>query len=53
MDRGNVTPLIFLDLSVAFNTIDHCILLGNFVGMGLGIAMALVFSNGQFHKVVL
>ena len=35
-DRGSVTLLILLDLSVAFNTIDHGVLLDRLAGLGVG-----------------
>uniref|UniRef100_A0A803SZI2 ribonuclease H n=1 Tax=Anolis carolinensis TaxID=28377 RepID=A0A803SZI2_ANOCA len=36
LDRGSVTLLVLLDISVAFDIIDHGILLGRLSGMGLG-----------------
>uniref|UniRef100_A0A803T8P4 Reverse transcriptase domain-containing protein n=1 Tax=Anolis carolinensis TaxID=28377 RepID=A0A803T8P4_ANOCA len=36
LDRGSVTLWVLLDISAAFNTIDHGILLGRLSGMGIG-----------------
>ncbi|KAF7251034.1 putative RNA-directed DNA polymerase from transposon BS [Varanus komodoensis] len=55
-DRGSAFLLVLLDLSVAFGTIDHGILLVRLAGLGLrGTALQWFRSylNGRFQKVVL
>uniref|UniRef100_A0A803TSP9 Reverse transcriptase domain-containing protein n=1 Tax=Anolis carolinensis TaxID=28377 RepID=A0A803TSP9_ANOCA len=56
LDRGSVTLLVLLDISVAFDTIDHGILLGRLSGMGLGGTVLLwlrSFLEGRSQKVKL
>ncbi|KAF7251092.1 putative RNA-directed DNA polymerase from transposon BS [Varanus komodoensis] len=55
-DRGSASLLVLLDLSVAFNTIDHGILLDRLKGLGVGGTAWQWFRSyldGQFQKVVL
>ena len=44
-DRGKVSLLVLLDISVAFDTIDHSILLGRLSELGIGgLALAWLHS---------
>ncbi|KAF7253150.1 hypothetical protein EYD10_01179 [Varanus komodoensis] len=55
-DRGSASLLVLLGLSVAFDTIDHGILLERQVGLGVGGTAWRWFRsylNGRFQKVVL
>ncbi|KAF7242143.1 putative RNA-directed DNA polymerase from transposon BS [Varanus komodoensis] len=55
-DRGSASLLVLLNLSVAFDTIDHGILLDRLVGLGVGGTALQWFHsylNGRFQKVVL
>uniref|UniRef100_A0A8D2J6W7 Reverse transcriptase domain-containing protein n=1 Tax=Varanus komodoensis TaxID=61221 RepID=A0A8D2J6W7_VARKO len=55
-DRGNSSMLVLLDLSAAFNTIDHGILLDRLAGLGVGGTAWQWFRSyleGRFQKVVL
>ncbi|KAF7238147.1 Sperm-associated antigen 17 [Varanus komodoensis] len=55
-DRGSASLLVLLDLSAAFDTINHGILLNRLVGLGVGGTVWRWFRsylNGRFQKVVL
>ncbi|KAF7248605.1 Phosphatase and actin regulator 1 [Varanus komodoensis] len=55
-DRGSASLLVLLDLSVAFDTIDHGILLDRLAGLGVGGTALQWFRsdlNGRFQKVML
>uniref|UniRef100_A0A8D2IPS6 Reverse transcriptase domain-containing protein n=1 Tax=Varanus komodoensis TaxID=61221 RepID=A0A8D2IPS6_VARKO len=55
-DRGSASLLVLLDLSAAFDTIDHNILLNRLAGLGVGGTTWRWFRsylNGRFQKVVL
>ncbi|KAF7246017.1 putative RNA-directed DNA polymerase from transposon BS [Varanus komodoensis] len=55
-DRGSASLLALLDLSVAFDTINHGILLDRLVGLGVGgtaLRWFCSYLNGRFQKVVL
>ena len=56
LHRGSVSLLVLLDLSAAFDTINHGILLGRLAGMGLGgtvLQWLHSFLEGRTQKVVL
>uniref|UniRef100_A0A803SSM3 Reverse transcriptase domain-containing protein n=1 Tax=Anolis carolinensis TaxID=28377 RepID=A0A803SSM3_ANOCA len=53
LDRGSVTLLVLLDISAAFDTIDHGILLGRLSGMGLGGTVLQSFLDGRSQMVKL
>ncbi|KAF7244380.1 putative RNA-directed DNA polymerase from transposon BS [Varanus komodoensis] len=55
-DRGSASLLVLLELSAAFDTINHGILLDRLAGLGVGGTALQWFRsdlNGRFRKVVL
>ncbi|KAF7248337.1 C3a anaphylatoxin chemotactic receptor [Varanus komodoensis] len=55
-DRGSASRLVLLDLSAAFDTINHGILLDRLAGLGVGgtaLQWFRSYLNDRFQKVVL
>ena len=44
MDKGQLTGMVFLDLSKAFDTIDHDIMLKKLISLGFSDSAALWFK---------
>lgn len=45
MDRDCISPLVLVDLTAAFSTIDHGILLACLSGMGMGDTVVMLLPG--------